>query len=261
VESPENKSNPAGPDQPSLPPPRGALLAIAISCIGIAVIVCMLTIDGPIAQAIRLGPTDDFLKSKGTGRWVAEILKLPGEAWFAALAALLAALIYARHDKAAGLVAGIAIAVGSALSGINGLIKWIVGRERPFRGSDPSIPQPLEFEPFRGGLAGLFDGRNLSFPSGHASLAMALAVGLGIAFPRYRWFFFAAAAACALERVAENAHYLSEVIAGGLLGTLCAIMAWRLTGSLAGKWIARKAHAGSRHNPAQPAPSAESDGL
>jgi hypothetical protein len=51
---------------------------------------------------------------------------------------------------------------------------------------------------------------------------MALAVGLSIAFPKYRWFFFAAAAACALERVAENAHYLSEVIAGGLLAALLA---------------------------------------
>ena len=221
-------------------PMSAGLLGIGIGCVGVAVLVCMFTIDGAIAEVVQRSGSAEYLKDRARGRWLAVVLKLPGEAWFATVCVFVGALIYGRKNRQHGKLAGIAMAAGCALASCNGLIKWIVGRERPFRGSDPTSAQPLEFEPFRGGLMGLFDGKNLSFPSGHASLGMALAMGLALAFPRWKWIFLAAGAVCALERVAENAHYLSEAMAGGLLGSVCAIVAWKLTGEFAAKRAGRQ---------------------
>ncbi|MFO7675114.1 MAG: phosphatase PAP2 family protein [bacterium] len=57
-----------------------------------------------------------------------------------------------------------------------------------------------------------------SFPSGHAAVAFALAGALALAFPRWRGRAFALAGLVAASRVVLNLHYLSDVIAGALLG-------------------------------------------
>ena len=60
-------------------------------------------------------------------------------------------------------------------------------------------------------------------------MAFAAATCLAAALPRWTVPFFLAAAAVAAERVLENAHYLSDVVAGAGLGLMCGCVAVRFT--------------------------------
>ena len=73
--------------------------------------------------------------------------------------------------------------------------------------------------------------RSFSFPSAHAANFFATAAFFNYFYPRYRWWYFGAAFLVALSRVSIGVHYPLDIIAGGLLGVLCAytvILIWRL---------------------------------
>lgn len=57
-----------------------------------------------------------------------------------------------------------------------------------------------------------------SFPSGHATAAFALATVAAAAAPRWRIVFYALATLVAVSRVALDAHFVADVVAGGLIG-------------------------------------------
>ena len=61
-----------------------------------------------------------------------------------------------------------------------------------------------------------------SWPSGHTATAVGLAVGLSWLYPRGRWLFVALATMSALQRVAVNAHFLSDTCFAAAL-SLCAV--------------------------------------
>jgi undecaprenyl-diphosphatase len=86
-------------------------------------------------------------------------------------------------------------------------LKWVFGRPRP-----RDIEEPLLF---LGPGAG-----HSSMPSGHSSFAFMLAVVLAGFFPRLRWPLYAFAAFIATSRVVLNAHYVSDIILGALIGVL-----------------------------------------
>jgi membrane-associated phospholipid phosphatase len=183
-------------------------------------------LDGPVAQWVR----DSGLESavRGRGHWAAQIIKAPGN-YALALAVAGALCLWHRLGWRAGSFV--------SLSGIPGvaqwLLKWVFGRTRPFRLPN-QIPQPAPFvlQPFHGGWGGLFDQTNLAFPSGHACVAFATAASLAMLLPKWRWVFFAGAAMVAAQRVAENAHYLSDVVAGASLGVFGVHLLRRLCAGL-----------------------------
>ncbi len=94
---------------------------------------------------------------------------------------------------------GIAVAV----------LKFIFGRARPWS---------LE----KGGEYGFyfFDYRTpfVSFPSGHTTTAFAVFTALSILFPRLTWLWLAFAIVMALARIGVPDHFVSDTIAGALLG-------------------------------------------
>jgi lipid A 4'-phosphatase len=59
-----------------------------------------------------------------------------------------------------------------------------------------------------------------SFPSGHAATAAALMTALWCLWPRPLWLYIAAAALVAMSRVVTGQHYLSDVIAGAVIGVV-----------------------------------------
>jgi lipid A 4'-phosphatase len=65
-----------------------------------------------------------------------------------------------------------------------------------------------------------------SFPSGHASNAAALAVALTLLWPRGAVLYVTAALLVAASRVIIGAHYLSDVVAGAVLGGSGAWLVW-----------------------------------
>jgi lipid A 4'-phosphatase len=59
-----------------------------------------------------------------------------------------------------------------------------------------------------------------SFPSGHATTIVALMTALWYLWPRHILFYVLAATIVAASRVVVGAHYLSDVLAGGLIAVL-----------------------------------------
>jgi membrane-associated phospholipid phosphatase len=104
------------------------------------------------------------------------------------------------------------------LSGVNAFLKWCIGRIRPFHG----VP-PFQLHPFGKGLLDAEAG--FSFPSGDASLAFAMAASLTIVAPKWRALWWTLAVIVGLERIAENAHYPSDIVAGAALGVAVAHLA------------------------------------
>ena len=67
-----------------------------------------------------------------------------------------------------------------------------------------------------------------SFPSGHAAVAFAFFGALALSRPRWRVWSFAVAGLVAVSRILLNLHFLSDVIAGALLGLGFALLYRRL---------------------------------
>ncbi len=110
------------------------------------------------------------------------------------------------------LVAG---AAGTAAGGL----KVMTGRERP---SHLDQAPGAERRAFSGPAAGL-DARFQSFPSGHTAGAFATATCLAAFYPPARAVCYGVAAAAGANRVVKHQHFLSDVVAGALLGHLVAL--------------------------------------
>jgi membrane-associated phospholipid phosphatase len=147
--------------------------------------------------------------------WANELMKMPGVVAFTFAVAFALWTWHPTRWRAAGHLALSGLVGGT----IYALSKWTAGRIRPVKGI-----APFDFEPFINGWAGLWGAENMSFPSGHTTLAFATAGCLAINLPRWKWIFYAIATVTAVERVCENAHYLSDVIAGAGVGTLSAYL-------------------------------------
>ncbi len=97
----------------------------------------------------------------------------------------------------------------TALSGIAAqLLKYAVGRPRPYQGDDPSAF-------FRGT-------RYQSFPSGEVTLQAAFVTPLIVNYYKddpWIWALEALPVYDAIARLKSRAHWQTDVIAGGLLGT------------------------------------------
>jgi undecaprenyl-diphosphatase len=94
------------------------------------------------------------------------------------------------------------------------LIKWMVGRGRPFVGGEANA---FNFSHFAGTEA------YASFPSGHAITAFALAFAVAALWPRARAVMLVYAIVIAATRLVLLAHHPSDVVAGALIGVIGAM--------------------------------------
>lgn len=97
---------------------------------------------------------------------------------------------------------------------IGEVIKWVVGRGRPFVGGDAGV---FHFAHFAGTQA------YSSFPSGHSITAAALAFGVAALWPKMRGAMIAYALVILATRLVLLAHHPSDVVAGALLGVIGAM--------------------------------------
>lgn len=103
-----------------------------------------------------------------------------------------------------------------AISGIVAdIIKPIIGRARPRLFFEQNI---YGFDFFK--IGHIYN----SFPSGHSATAMSLGFSLALLFPKYKLYFLTIAVVTAFSRVVITAHYLSDVLVGGLIGVLTALI-------------------------------------
>jgi len=96
------------------------------------------------------------------------------------------------------------------------LIKWTVGRGRPFVGVGGKA-DAFNFVPFTGTEA------YFSFPSAHAVTAFALAFGIAAIWPRWWVAAFLYALLIAASRLVLLAHHPSDVVGGALIGIVGAM--------------------------------------
>jgi membrane-associated phospholipid phosphatase len=94
------------------------------------------------------------------------------------------------------------------------VIKWIVGRGRPFVGG---VADAFDFSPFAGIDA------YASFPSSHAITSAALAFAVSSVWPRARIPMMVYAVLIAASRLVLLAHHPSDVVAGALIGVIGAM--------------------------------------
>jgi undecaprenyl-diphosphatase len=135
------------------------------------------------------------------------ICKQGGEPfWAVPTVLILIALFYHRERLLAWSAAWAMIFAGF----LGWLLRSIDGRFRPIHTDGVN-----HWELFRGFD---MDVKDLSFPSGHATLAFAAAAALSYAFPRFRVLFIAFACLTAISRVIHQAHFWSDVLMGATLG-------------------------------------------
>jgi membrane-associated phospholipid phosphatase len=94
------------------------------------------------------------------------------------------------------------------------LVKWSVGRGRPFVGGHAN---PFNFVPFTGTEA------YASFPSAHAITSAALAFAVSATWPRARSVMIIYVAVIAGTRLVLLAHHPSDVVGGALIGLIGAM--------------------------------------
>jgi undecaprenyl-diphosphatase len=149
---------------------------------------------------------------------VMEWVTLFGQGWVLGAIGLAVALIGRRLGRRdlfrAGLVAIPALMASGLLSRV---VKILVGRPRP-----GVVDQGLAH--WGPSLAAGYN----SFPSGHATAAFTLAAVLAAASPSWRPALYGLAVLIAFSRVAVDAHFVSDVVAGGLLGWVAGRVASRV---------------------------------
>src|SRR6267154_532811 len=95
------------------------------------------------------------------------------------------------------------------------VIKWIVGRGRPFAGGKADA---FNFAPFAGTEV------YASFPSGHAIASFALAFAVSALWPQTRAAMIGYSMLIAISRLVLLAHHPSDVVAGALIGVIGAML-------------------------------------
>ncbi len=194
---------------------RHALLLTA--SIGAVIIALMYALD---AREIGLMPP------RGTASlWPVRILTDFGKSEY--VLGLLAALLFAVAiitPRLRGTSRSLLLGLGTRLQFVffsvlvpvlaGEVIKWVVGRGRPFVGGEANA---FNFSHFAGTEA------YASFPSGHAITSFALALAVSAVWPRARAAMIVYAVLIAISRLVLLAHHPSDVVAGALIGVIGAM--------------------------------------
>lgn len=204
--------------------PRWLIASLAV--VG-SLAVSMRYVDRPLARAMASFHTFRALLA-GTP------VELPVMVVLATLAVLLGAayLMLAKplpRWVAAGMLAGLALAWSLCL--VEFVLKPLFGRTLP--SAYLRIGQ-YGFHWFRSGRA--FG----SFPSGHADQASAILSVLWVVYPRWRWAYAAAFSALAIALMVGEWHFLSDIVAGGYIGTTAGLVVMRIWNSAAERGDTRK---------------------
>jgi membrane-associated phospholipid phosphatase len=156
--------------------------------------------DADLTQRLRVAEKPGLLRS------LAILCAHSGDSWFWLIGLGLLYLLGNDYWKSRAIFLAVGILV---TAGVVFAIKFLVRRERPkgewgeiYRKTDPH-----------------------SFPSGHstrAALLATLALAIGPAW--FGWLLLIWAPMVILSRVAMGVHYLSDVLAGALLGVILALV-------------------------------------
>ncbi len=198
-------------------PDRRTLLIRA--AVGLALLALAFAVDLPAFQFLRTVTLYDHWGEMREGLTAAKFLA-------SGLGTLIIGLIIARLDPRHWRKAGAFWVAVLMAASLNAGLKVLAGRERPSReGQVPGHERTV----FHGPSMGLRHASCQSFPSGHTLSGFASATVLSVFYPPAAPVFYGVAAATGINRVVKHQHFLSDVVAGALLGHFVALWAlgWR----------------------------------
>ena len=185
--------------------------------LGAAIIVLMYAIDAwEIAQMPKRGTPSLW--------WVRILTDFGKDEYVLAVLAALLIVVAIVSSALRGMQRSLLLGLGTRLQFlfcavtvpvlITEVIKWCVGRGRPFVGGEADV---FHFSHFAGNPA------YYSFPSGHATTAFALAFAVSVIWPKARLAMAVYAVIIAASRLVLLAHHPSDVVAGALIGIIGAM--------------------------------------
>jgi membrane-associated phospholipid phosphatase len=191
-----------------------SLLPLAAAILGcLAIVFCYFFVDRQVAWFVH----DHRFCSEEARRWPAMVSEWLNYPAIAAIAIVAAWRLWRPGGRAQALL--VAIAVGAvATNVIKTLLKGLFGRTWPdsWMGDNPSLIDNGVYGFFP---CHFFDPAYGSFPSGHASVALALLSILWLSLPRWRVLFALIGIAICASLIVLNFHFVGDVLAGAMLGT------------------------------------------
>lgn len=91
------------------------------------------------------------------------------------------------------------------------ILKSVILRARPFTALNLPLLQGVDYS---------FASWNTAFPSLHAAIVFSVLPIIDKEFPRIKWFWMILAILIPFSRLYVGVHYLSDILAGALLGSL-----------------------------------------
>jgi membrane-associated phospholipid phosphatase len=181
--------------------PKALLLVV----VALAAIAALIAFDGDLALARALRDVAPELRR--VARWITQA----GDATAYLVLSALAAIFYGfvRRDRAATRTALLALAAFASSGILVNILKFLFGRTRPGVFYDHGV------EAF---LGPTWDSAIRSFPSGHATTVAVAAALVVLLAPRWGGLAVAGAALVGVSRLLVGYHFLSDVLAGFLLG-------------------------------------------
>ena len=141
--------------------------------------------------------------------WLMPKITLLGEGGLIWIVLTLLLLIFPKTRRT-GCVCATALLLMLILN--EGILKHLVQRARPFthlEGLELLIPAPSSYP----------------FPSGHTSSSFACAASLWMYHRKWGWWALGLAVLIALSRLYLSVHYSTDILAGALVGMVCALIA------------------------------------
>ncbi len=133
--------------------------------------------------------------------------RFPGS-WIGGVALLVGLCVFHTRGPRVALPAAAALLTAGACTYF---LRGVIGRIRPNQSADPYTFAPFEF---------FLTSENVCLPSGEATAAFAFATILTGLAPRYAYAWYMLALLNGLARLVQGAHFVSDVAAGALVGTL-----------------------------------------
>jgi membrane-associated phospholipid phosphatase len=188
---------------------------------GLSIIFCYFFVDRQVAWFVHDHRfySDEFLVWPATiSEWLT----------YLAIAGIIAVAAW-RIWRPGGRLQTLLVAIAANLVATNvlkSLLKGVFGRTWPesWLGDNPSL--------IANGVYGFFplhfDKAHGSFPSGHAAAALAVISILWLSQPRWRWLYTVLGISICAALVLLNYHFVSDVIAGAMLGAATGYFAVRV---------------------------------